>query len=141
MTGYTWIKTLHVVFVIAWFAGLFYLPRIFVNLADNEDPAVRERLLAMARRLLRFMTGLGALAVVLGMVLLGGYGVGVKAGWMHVKLALVLLLIVYHAYCALLLNRFAADTERRSHRWFRWFNEVPVLLLFAIIALVIGKPF
>lgn len=141
MTGYAWIKTLHVVFVIAWFAGLFYLPRIYVNLADNEDAAVRERLLAMARRLLRFMTGLGALAVVLGMVLLGGYGIGAKAGWMHAKLALVLLLIVYHAYCALLLNRFAAGTELRSHRWFRWFNEVPVLLLFAIIALVIGKPF
>lgn len=141
MTSYAWIKTLHVVFVVAWFAGLFYLPRIFVNLADNRDPAVRERLLAMARKLLRFMTGLGALAVVLGMVLLGGYGVGAKAAWMHAKLALVLLLIVYHAYCAVLLHRFAADTQRRSTVWFRWFNEIPVLLLFAIIALVIGKPF
>lgn len=141
MTGYTWIKTLHVVFVIAWFSGLFYLPRIYVNLAEDNHPAVRERLLGMARRLLRFMTGLGAVAIIAGMVLLGGYGVGAKAGWMHAKLALVLLLIVYHAYCAVLLHRFAADTQRRSSRWFRWFNEVPVLLLAAIIALVVGKPF
>lgn len=141
MTAYTWLKILHLVFVISWFAGLFYLPRIYVNLADVSDAATRERLLLMARKLLRFMTGLAVLAVALGMVLWGGYGVGKNAGWMHVKLMLVLVLVVYHAWCAILYQRFASGTNTHSHVWFRWFNEVPVLMLFAIVALAIGKPF
>jgi putative membrane protein len=127
--------------VLGWFAGLFYLPRIFVNLAEVRDATTRERLMMMARKLLRFMTGLGLLAVALGMVLLGNYGVGKSAGWMHAKLALVLGLVVYHAYCAILYQRFCFGTNTRSHVWFRWFNEFPALMLFAIVALAIGKPF
>jgi len=141
MSGYAWLKTLHLVFVITWFAGLFYLPRIYVNLADTQEGVTRERLLAMARRLLRFMTGLGFLAVGFGMALWAAYGVGARSGWMSTKLALVLVLIGYHAWCALLYRSFANGTNLRSHVWFRWFNEVPVLMLFAIVALAVGKPF
>ncbi len=141
MTGYAWVKTLHLVFVISWFAGLFYLPRIFVNLADTADAATRDRLLVMARKLLRFMSGLGFLAVGFGLVLWAVYGVGNKSGWMSAKLVLVLGLVVYHVWCALLYKRFATATNTRSHVWFRWFNEVPVLMLFAIVALAVGKPF
>ena len=141
MTPYTWLKTLHLVFVISWFAGLFYLPRIYVNLADVKDAATRERLLLMARKLLRFMTGLGVLAVAFGIVLWSGFGVGKSSGWMHLKLVLVLGLAVYHAYCAVLYQRFLNGSNVRSHVWFRWFNEVPVLVLFAIVALAVGKPF
>ena len=141
MTGYAWVKTLHLVFVISWFAGLFYLPRIFVNLADTADAATRGRLLVMARKLLRFMTGLGFLAVGFGVVLWAVYGVGNKSGWMSAKLVLVLGLVVYHVWCGLLYKRFATATNTRSHVWFRWFNEAPVLMLFAIVALAVGKPF
>ena len=141
MTGYAWVKTLHLVFVISWFAGLFYLPRIFVNLADTADVATRDRLLVMARKLLRFMTGLGFLAVGFGVVLWAVYGAGNKSGWMSAKLVLVLGLVVYHVWCALLYRRFATATNTRSHVWFRWFNEVPVLMLFAIVALAVGEPF
>ena len=138
--AYLWIKALHVVFVVSWFAGLFYLPRIFVNLATVDDAPTRERLLLMARKLLRFMTGLGVIAVVLGMWLLG-QGTVMKAGWMQAKLLLVLLLIGYHGWCALLYMRFLGGGNSRSHLWFRWFNEVPVLLLTAIVVLVVVKPF
>jgi putative membrane protein len=141
MTAYAWLKTLHVVFVVGWFAGLFYLPRIYVNLADSRDDGSHPRLLAMARKLLKFMTGLGFLAVALGMVLLGGYGVGANAGWMYAKLVLVLGVVVYHAYCAVLYRRVASGSDNRSASWYRWYNEIPVLMLFAIVALVIGKPF
>jgi putative membrane protein len=141
MSAYAWLKSLHLVFVISWFAGLFYLPRIYVNLADVQDAATRQRLLLMARKLLRFMTGLGVLAVALGMVLWIGYGVGQQTGWMNLKLLLVLGLVAYHAYCAILYRRFAEGSNVRSHVWFRWFNEVPVLMLFAIVVLAIGKPF
>jgi putative membrane protein len=137
---YLWLKALHVIFVVCWFAGLFYLPRIYVNLAMVDDGATRERLLLMARKLLRFMTGLGALAVGFGMSLLG-FGIGLNAGWMHVKLALVLLLIGYHVWCGMLYLQFSGGRESRSHVWFRWFNEFPVLLLAAIVVLVVVKPF
>lgn len=138
--AYLWIKALHVVFVVSWFAGLFYLPRIYVNLAQVEDAPTRARLLLMARKLLAFMTGLALIAVVLGMWLLA-QGATAKAGWMQAKLVLVLLLIGYHAWCGLLYMRFAGGGPARSHVWFRWFNEVPVLLLTAIVVLVIVKPF
>ncbi len=139
-TGYLWIKAAHIIFVISWFAGLFYLPRLYVNLATVQDAGTRERLLTMARKLLRFMTGLAVLALVFGMWLLS-YGVGMGAGWMNAKLALVLLVIGYHGWCAVLLGRFARAANTRSHVWFRWFNEVPVLLLTAIVILVVVKPF
>lgn len=139
-SGYLWIKAAHIIFVVSWFAGLFYLPRIFVNLASVTDAATRERLLMMARKLLRFMSGLAVLALALGMWLLS-YGVGIGAGWMNAKLALVLLLLGYHVWCALLYGRFARGDNVHSHAWFRWFNEIPVLLLSAIVILVVVKPF
>ena len=141
MTAYAWIKTFHLVFVISWFAGLFYLPRLFVNLALVDDVSTRERLLLMAHKLLRFMTGLAVLAVGFGFWIWAGYGVGKNSGWMHVKLVLVLLLIAYHVTCAIFYERFSSGRPVPSSRWFRWFNEVPVLLLVAIVALAIGKPF
>jgi putative membrane protein len=140
-----WIKSLHIVFIASWFAGLFYLPRIFVNLAQVPAGSVAERarLLLMARRLLRFTTILAVPALGLGLWLWGVYGIGRGPGngWMHAKLALVLLVIGYHHSCGLLLRRFATGTSRRSERWYRWYNEVPVLLLLSIVVLVVVKPF
>ena len=132
-----WVKAFHIVFVASWFAGLFYLPRIYVNLAmvPPGSSAERERLLLMARKLLRFMTILAVPALVLGAWLWLGYGIGRGAGWMHAKLALVVLLVGYHHACAVLLRKLAAGGSQRSHRWFRWFNELPVLIL------VVVKPF
>jgi putative membrane protein len=138
-----WVKAFHIVFVASWFAGLFYLPRIFVNLAmvPAGSTAERERLLLMARKLLRFTTLLAFPAVALGAWLWLGYGIGRGAGWMHAKLAVVLLVIGYHHACAVLLRKLAAGASQRSHRWFRWFNEVPVLLLLGAVVLVVVKPF
>jgi putative membrane protein len=140
-----WIKSFHIVFVASWFAGLFYLPRIYVNLAmvGEDSGAERARLLLMARKLLRFTTILAVPALVLGLLLWLEYGVGFGPGnaWMHAKLTLVLLVIGYHAYCALLLRRFEAGQIHNGHVWFRWFNEIPVLLLVAIVILVVVKPF
>ena len=138
--GYLWLKSLHIIFVTSWFAGLFYLPRIYVNLAMVAGPgAERDRLLLMAGKLYRFMTPLGVLALVLGLWLWLGYGIG--GGWMHAKLALVIVLIAYHLYCGRLLRAFRAGAVTRSHVWFRWFNELPVLVLFAVVLLVVLKPF
>jgi putative membrane protein len=137
-----WIKSLHIVFVTSWFAGLFYLPRILVNLAQvPQDGAERDRLLLMASKLYRFMAPLALLAIVFGVWLLAGYGIGLGAGWMIAKIVLVLVLIGYHAWCGKLLKDFRQGTSRRSHVWFRWFNEVPVLLLLAVVILVVVKPF
>ena len=138
-----WIKSLHLLFVIAWFAGLFYLPRIFVNLALEENDAARTRLLLMARKLYRFMTLLAVPALVLGLWLWGIYAkLGMIAGgWLHAKLALVILLIGYHHACGRLLRKFEQGRNSRSHVWHRWFNEVPVLILLATVILVVVKPF
>jgi putative membrane protein len=142
---YPWVKALHIVFVASWFAGLFYLPRIYVNLAMVEPGSLaeRERLLLMARKLLRFTTLLAVPALGLGLWLWLGYGIGRGPGngWMHAKLAVVVLAIGYHHACAVLLRKFLAGTSRRSDRWFRWFNEVPVVLLLAAVVLVVVKPF
>ena len=138
-----WVKAFHIVFVASWFAGLFYLPRIFVNLAmvPAGSTAERERLLLMARKLLRFTTMLAVPAVLLGLWLFLGWGIGRGAGWMHAKLGIVLLTIGYHHACAVLLRKLADGSSTRSHRWFRWFNEVPVLFLIAAVILVTVKPF
>jgi putative membrane protein len=140
-----WIKAFHIVFVASWFAGLFYLPRIFVNLAmvPGGSDAERARLLLMARKLLRFTTLLAVPAVGLGLCLWLYYGIGFGPGngWMHAKLTVVVLVIGYHHACARLLRKFEAGTARRSNVWFRWFNEVPVLLLVAAVVLVVVKPF
>ncbi|WP_455283947.1 CopD family protein [Cupriavidus necator] len=138
-----WVKALHIVFVVSWFAGLFYLPRIFVNLAMETDAASAQRLLLMARKLFRFMTMLAVPALVFGLWLYLGYGIGRGAGqgWMHAKLALVLVLIGYHHGCGVLLRKFEAGRNTRSHRFYRWFNELPVLVLLAVVILVVVKPF
>jgi putative membrane protein len=143
--GYLWIKTAHIVFVTSWFAGLFYLPRIFVNLAmvTPESAAESGRLLLMARKLYRFMLPLAALALASGLWMWLGFGVGRGPGngWMHAKLGIVLLLVGYHIGCGRLLRGFEQSRNRRSHRWYRVFNEAPVLLLVAAVALVVVKPF
>lgn len=136
-----WIKTLHIVMVVSWFAGLFYLPRIFVNMAQETRPHAQERLQGMAQRLYRFMTPLATLAVVFGLWLFLGYGLGSGQGWMHAKLALVVLLVLYHLTCGRMLRRFQAQANTRSHRYYRWFNEIPVILLLIITALVVVRPF
>ncbi len=133
------IKSLHIIFVIAWFAGLFYLPRLFVNHAMVDDAATIERLKMMEYKLYRFMTPLGILAVGLGLWLWLGYGFA--GGWLHAKTTLVLGLVGYHLYCGKLMRDFAAGRNTRSHVWFRVFNEVPVLVLFVVVFLAVLKPF
>ena len=140
-----WVKSFHIVFVASWFAGLFYLPRIYVNLAmvAPGSEAERARLLLMARKLLRFTTILAVPAVALGLWLWIGYGIGWGPGnaWMHAKITLVLLALGYHHACSVMLRKLQTGSSQRSHVWFRWFNEVPVLLLLAIVVLVVVKPF
>ncbi|MBL8418587.1 MAG: CopD family protein [Dechloromonas sp.] len=135
------VKTLHIWMVISWFAGLFYLPRIFVNLAmvPADSVAERDRLLLMAGKLYRFMTPLGVLAVVFGLWLWFGYGFG--GGWLHAKTALVAVLVAYHWYCGRLLQHFQRGDNSKSHVWFRFFNEVPVIVLLFVLFLVVLKPF
>jgi protoporphyrinogen IX oxidase len=139
--GYLWIKALHIVFVASWFAGLFYLPRFFINLADvpADSHAERERLLVMARRLYRFAGLLMIPALVLGVWLWLGYGV--RGGWLHAKLVLVAVVIGYHHACGRVLRGFEARLAARSGRWYRVFNEVSVLMFAAIVVLVVVKPF
>lgn len=144
-----WVKAFHIVFVASWFAGLFYLPRIFVNLAQipanvpPESIRERERLVLMARKLLRFTTLLAVPALALGAWLWLGYGIGRGPGngWLHAKLLVVLLAVGYHHVCARLLRKFSENRNTRSHVWFRWFNEAPVFLLTAAVILVVVKPF
>ena len=136
---YLWIKAFHIVFIASWFAGLFYLPRIYVNLAQETNNVATARLLLMARRLFRFTTMLAVPALLLGLWLWMGFGI--KGGWLHAKLALVILAIGYHHACGSILKKFEAGVNRRSHTWFRWFNEVPVILLLLIVILVVVKPF
>jgi putative membrane protein len=142
-SGYLWVKAFHIVFVASWFAGLFYLPRLFVNLAmvPADSHAERERLLLMAGKLLRFSTLLMVPALVLGLWLWLGFGVGRGQGWMHAKLALVIAVVGYHHVCGRMLRRFQAGANRKSHRWFRVFNEASVLGFAAIVVLVVVKPF
>jgi putative membrane protein len=144
-SGYLWVKAFHIVFVASWFAGLFYLPRIFVNLAQvpSDSHAERERLLLMARKLYRFSSLLMVAAIALGLVLWLGYGIGrgPGSGWLHLKLLLVLLAIGYHHQCRSLLRSFEKLENRRRERWFRFFNEAAVLIFAAIVVLVVVKPF
>ena len=134
-----WIKSLHVIFMVTWFAGLFYLPRLFVYHAMSQDSISIERFKRMARKLFYgIMTPGGLLTVIFGLWMWLGYGI--TGGWMHIKFALVVVLIAYHIYCGKLLNNFKNDRNTRSHVFYRWFNEFPVLLMIAIIMLVIVKP-
>ena len=144
-----WIKALHIVFVASWFAGLFYLPRIFVNLAmvPADSAAERARLLLMACKLYRFTTILAVPALVFGFLLWLYYGIGKGPGnaWLHAKLAIVLLVVGYHHSCGSLLKKFEKNVPQngrtRSHVWYRWYNEVPVILLLIAVILVVVKPF
>ena len=140
-----WIKSLHIVFVASWFAGLFYLPRIFVNLAmvPLESVAERDRLLLMAHKLMRFTTLLAVPAMALGLWLWLVYriGFGPGNGWMHAKLFVVVLVLGYHHACSVILKKFVRGDSHRSHVWYRWFNEIPVVLLLIAVILVVVKPF
>ena len=139
--AYLEVKALHLILVVSWFAGLFYLPRIFVNLAmvPADSTAERDRLLLMAGKLYRFMTPIGYLALVSGLWL--WLGVGITGPWLHAKLTAVVLLVGYNHYCRKLLRDFQGGTNTRSHVWFRWFNEAPILLLVIVVVLVVLKPF
>lgn len=144
-----WVKSFHIVFVASWFAGLFYLPRIFVNLAlvDPASRAERERLLLMASKLYRFTAMLAWPALGFGIWLaavywsLPGFGRGPANGWLYAKLAMVVLALGYQHACGSILKKFRLGGRQRSHVWYRWFNEVPVLLLLATVILVVVKPF
>jgi protoporphyrinogen IX oxidase len=141
---YLWAKALHLIFVASWFAGLFYLPRLFVNLAmvPADSHAERERLLLMARKLYRFSSLLMIVALAFGLVLLLWPGMPwLRQGWMHAKLLLVVFAVGYHHGCRALLRKFERFANQRSERWFRVFNEVAVLLFAAVVVLVVVKPF
>ncbi len=134
------VKALHIIFVVTWFAGLFYLPRLFVYHASAEDTISKERFKVMERKLYYgIMTPGGVLSVALGLWL--WFGWGVTGGWLHAKVALVALLVVYHLWCGQLMIAFREDRNTRGHVWYRWFNEIPTLLLFVIVILVVVKPF
>ena len=135
-----WIKALHISFMVTWFGGLFYLPRLFVYHAMADDKAGIEHFKIMERKLyFGIMTPGAVLTIIFGLWLWLGYGI--SGGWMHVKLLLVLILIGYHFYCGKLVNDFKHDRNRHGHVFYRWFNEFPVLILFAVIILVVVKPF
>lgn len=135
-----WIKALHVVFMVTWFAGLFYLPRLFVYHAMSDDAVSIDRFKIMERKLFYgIMTPGAILTVAFGMWLWLAYDF--SGGWLHAKLALVAVLLVYHVYCGKLLVAFKHDQNRHSHVFYRWLNEFPVLILFAVVILVVVKPF
>ncbi|MDQ1118484.1 MULTISPECIES: CopD family protein [Pseudoxanthomonas] len=150
MQAYFWVKTLHVVFVVAWMAAVFYLPRILVNLAESAgQPEVQARLVLMGRRLYRFGHMMFGIALVLGLVLWLGYRfipdfptmVGPGSGWLHAKLALVVLVLAHYVVSGRWLKRVARGGALPSGRALRWFNELPVLGLVVIVYLVLAKPF
>jgi putative membrane protein len=134
-----WIKSFHIIFIVSWFAGLFYLPRIFVNLAMEADATSRQRLLLMARKLYRFTNLLSFPAVLLGMWLWLGYGF--SGGWLHGKLTIAVLLIGYQHACGAMLKKFERGDNKRGHTWYRWFNEIPALGLLLAVILAVVKPF
>lgn len=139
---YLWIKAFHIIAVVTWFAALFYLPRLFVYHAAAEDEVSRERFKVMERKLYRgIMTPSMLVVVALGIWMLALIPAWMQQGWMHAKLTLVVALIGYHFVCAWHLRQFAQDRNRRSHVYFRWFNEAPVIALIAIVVLVVVKPF
>jgi protoporphyrinogen IX oxidase len=135
-----WIKSFHLIFMVTWFAGLFYLPRLFVYHAMAEDAASRQRFKVMERKLYYgIMTPGAVLTIVFGLWLWLGYGFG--GGWLRAKLALVVVLVVYHLWCGRLLSQFKHDRNAHSHVWYRWFNEFPVVVLIAVVVLTVVKPF
>lgn len=135
-----WLKALHIIFVIAWFAGLFYLPRLYVYHAQATDAASNARFKVMERKLYRGIM-MPAMLLTVGSGLWLWLGYGFTGGWLHAKLVLVVLLLAYHFWMRKLLGDFARDANRRSHVFYRWVNEMPTLLLVAIVILVVVKPF
>ena len=134
-----WIKSLHIVFMVTWFAGLFYLPRLFVYHAMTDDRVSHERFIVMERKIYwGIMTPGGVLTILFGLWL--WFAWGFTGGWLHAKVALTALLVAYHVWCGRLMLDFRAGQNRRSHVWFRWFNEAPTLVLFAAVILVVVKP-
>jgi putative membrane protein len=139
-----WVKAFHIMSVITWFAALFYLPRLFVYHAMSEDDISNTRFKIMERKLYRgIMTPSAIVALVLGVWLMSFYPIAVLTtmGWLHAKLALVLVLFAYHGKCGRILKDFANNANQRSHVYYRWFNEVPVLILIAVVILAVVKPF
>ncbi len=138
-----WVKAFHVIFMVTWFAGLFYLPRLFVYHAMSKDEISNERFKIMERKLYRFTTPSMLLTIAFGTWLLVDYAWAAYShmGWLHAKLALVALLIVFHFYCGKLVKDFQQDRNRRSHVFYRWVNEAPVPILLAVVILAIVKPF
>jgi len=137
-----WLKAFHVIFMVAWFAGIFYLPRLFVNHAETDSVEVTQQLKGMEKRLLYFVTPFALFTLVLGLAMIHAYGSDwfIAAKWLHIKLSLVMVLYVYHGYCFKLVKTFALDQNTRSGRFYRIFNEIPVIILFAIIILAYVKP-
>ncbi|TLX63068.1 protoporphyrinogen oxidase HemJ [Stutzerimonas nosocomialis] len=140
---YLWIKALHIVAIVCWFAGLFYLPRLFVYHAASDDAVSKERFIVMERKLYRGIMLPSMIAtLVFGIALVSlNPALFSTGGWLHAKLTLVLLLIGYHHMCGAQLKRFARGENTRTHTFYRWFNEVPVFFLLAIVILVVVKPF
>ena len=138
-----WIKSFHIIAMVTWFAGMFYLPRLFVYHAMSEDPISNQRFKVMERKLFFGIMTPGAVVTIgLGMwLLVAGWEAYMIGYWMHLKLALVLVLVAYHIWCGALVAQFKQDNNTHTHVWFRWFNEAPVLALIAIVILVVVKPF
>ena len=137
-----WLKAFHIIFVVCWFAGMFYLPRLYVHHAMARDRATIERLKIMERKLYRFVTPFAAATIVLGIWMLAlRPDYYLTQGWMHAKLTLVALLVVYHFWCGRLLRELRDDVSTHSHRFFRVFNELPVLILFPVVILAVVRPF
>ncbi len=138
-----WLKAWHLIFMVTWFAGIFYLPRLFVYHAMTEDETGNARFKIMERKLYYFTTPWMILTLLFGFWMLYDYAWAAfgKMLWLHIKLLLIGLLVVYHLYCGRLVSQFAQDRNRHSHVWYRWFNEVPVVILFATVLLAVLKPF
>jgi protoporphyrinogen IX oxidase len=136
-----WLKAFHIVFVVTWFAGLFYLPRLFVYHATATEPLLLERFAMMERRLFVIMTIGGVLALSFGLAMIAAAPAYLGFGWLQVKLVLVAALVIYHIWCYRLMHALRAGRNTHSHRWYRLFNEAPSLLLIAIVILAVVKPF
>ena len=138
-----WVKALHLIFMVAWFAGLFYLPRLFVNHAMTDQASLHIQFGIMERKLYRFITPWMVLTLAFGAWLLFDYAWQAYAhtSWLKIKLSLIIILVGYHFYCGKLIRELAANPAYQTHIWFRWFNELPVFILFAVIILAVVKPF
>ena len=138
-----WLKAWHLIFMVTWFAGIFYLPRLFVYHAMTDDEAGNERFKVMERKLYLFITPWMLLTLAFGIWMLFDYAWAAygKMLWLHIKLTLIFILVIYHLYCGKLVKEFADDRNTRSHVWYRWFNEIPVFILFSVVLLTTLKPF